>query len=61
MQGAVLSDLPGVQHVLKVYARNANGVDPTAKEFLRDLADIEEIAGWAAQQGTELVTLEVNW
>jgi hypothetical protein len=61
MQDAVRHDLPGVKRVLEVYARNARGLEPFDEAFLRDLADIEEIAKWAADQGTDVVTLEVNW
>ena len=60
MQVAVIRGLPGIDLVLQVYARNARGMEPLAEAFLRDLADIDEIGRWAADQGTELVTLDVN-
>ena len=61
MQDAVRQNLPGVERILEVYARNANKIDSVAQEFLTDIADIQKIATWAAQHGTKVITLEVNW
>jgi hypothetical protein len=61
MQDAVRQNLPGIERILEVYARNANKIDSVAQEFLTDLADIQKIADWAGEQGAEVMTLEVNW
>jgi hypothetical protein len=47
--------------ILKVYQRNANGIDPVADELIQDLKDIEALAGWAEAEGAKRMTLDVNW
>ena len=61
MREAIEAKRPEANIILSVYGRNANGVDPAADELSRDLNDIEAIASWAEAEGTELMTLEVNW
>jgi hypothetical protein len=61
LEQAIHRNTPGVEQVLAVYARNANHLDPVEVEILRDLEDIRAIATWAEQQGTDRMTLEVNW
>ena len=47
--------------IVATYSRNANGIDPVADEFTRDLDDIIELANYAEAQGVKKMTLEVNW
>jgi hypothetical protein len=61
LKQAVLSQNPQTEIILETYARKANHVEPVAEEFIRDLDDIEAIAKWAAQEGADKMTLEVNW
>ncbi len=61
LREAVRRGGPDVDVLLEVYERNANGVDPLAEEFARDLEDVEAHAGWAEEQGASRMTLEVNW
>ena len=61
LREAVRARRPETKIILSVYERNANGVDPVADELVQDLNDIEAIANWAAAEGAELMTLEVNW
>lgn len=53
--------LPGTEVILETYDRSANGVDPVAEEFVRDLEDVEALAEWAESEGAKKLTLEVNW
>jgi hypothetical protein len=52
---------PETRIILEVYERNANGIDPLAQEFVRDLDDIITMTNWAEQEGATRMTLEVNW
>jgi hypothetical protein len=61
LRKAIEAERPEASIILRVYERNANGVDPIADELSRDLNDIEAIANWAEAEGAELMTLEVNW
>ena len=61
LRDAVKAGLPGTEIILETYARSANGVDPIAEEFIRDLGDVEALAEWAQGEGAERMTLEVNW
>jgi len=58
---AVQSDRPEAKIILETYERNANCIDPVAEEFIRDLDDVAAIANWAEEEGTDRMTLEVNW
>jgi len=61
LREAVRTGRPETKIILESYERNANGVDPLADEFMRDLEDIEALAIWAQQEGAGRMTLEVNW
>ena len=61
LKEAVESKSPQTEIILKTYDRNANHLEPTAEEFIRDLNDVEAIAKWAEQEGATRMTLEVNW
>lgn len=61
LREAIHSRRPEAKLILETYERNANGVDPIADEFIRDLDDVEAIADWAEEEGAEVMTLEVNW
>ena len=61
LREAIEAKRPEATIILRVYGRNANGVDPVADELTRDLNDIEAIANWAEAEGAELMTLEVSW
>lgn len=61
LREAIQAKLPETEIILKVYERNANGVDSIANEFIQDLNDIETIANWAETEGAKQMTLEVNW
>jgi hypothetical protein len=58
---AVRAGSPETRIILEVYERNANGIDPLAQEFVRDLDDIITMTNWAEQEGATRMTLEVNW
>jgi len=58
---AVRAGSPETRIILEVYERNANGIDPLAREFVRDLDDIITMTNWAEQEGATRMTLEVNW
>jgi len=47
--------------MVRVYDREANGVDPVEVELVRDLEDIAALARWAASAGADRMTLQVNW
>jgi hypothetical protein len=47
--------------ILETYARNAGSEEEVAEDFVRDLEDIIEMAGWAEKEGASKITLEVNW
>jgi len=57
----VLAGHPDTKRILEVYAQSANAVDSINEEFARDLADVAELARFAAQAGASRMTLEVNW
>jgi hypothetical protein len=61
LRQAITEKRPEAKVILETYQRNANGIDPLEKEFIRDLDDIEAIANWAEEEGAERMTLEVNW
>jgi hypothetical protein len=61
LEQAIHRKTPGIEQVLTIYAGNANHLDPVEVELLRDLEDIKAIATWAQQQGTDKMTLEMNW
>jgi hypothetical protein len=61
LREAIKDKRPEAKAILETYQRNANGIDPVDKEFIRDLDDIEAIANWAEKEGAERMTLEVNW
>jgi hypothetical protein len=61
LREAIASRRPETNIILKVYERNANGIEPVAEELIQDLKDIEAISNWAEAQGAERMTLEVNW
>lgn len=61
LRDAIRAERPETRIILETYQRNANGIDPIAEEFIRDLDDIEAIAEWAEEEGAERMTLEVNW
>ena len=61
LREAVTAGLPGTEVILETYGRSANGVDPISEEFIRDLEDVESLAGWAESEGAGKMTLEVNW
>jgi hypothetical protein len=61
LRDAVKAGLPETESILETYERGANGVDPPAEEFIRDLDDVESLAAWAEGEGAEKMTLEVNW
>jgi hypothetical protein len=52
---------PDIRRILASYERNANGIDPIAEEFMRDLDDIDAMTRWAEAEGATAMTLEVNW
>lgn len=57
----VLAGHPDTAAIVESYAKSANQVDPVAEEFARDLADLAELAEFAAQEGAPKMTIEVNW
>ena len=57
----VLAGHPDTKRILETYATSANGIDPVGEELARDLADIAELARFAAVEGATRMTLEVNW
>lgn len=61
LKEAIQAERPEAKIILDTYKRNANGVDPVAEEFVRDLEDIEAITTWAEAEGVSKMTLEVNW
>lgn len=61
LREAIRAERPETRIILETYKRNANGIDPVAEEFIRDLDDIEAIAEWAEEEGADRMTLEVNW
>ena len=61
LREAVRAGSPETRIILEVYERNANGIDPLAQEFVRDLDDIITMTNWAEQEGATRMTLEVNW
>jgi hypothetical protein len=61
LREAIKDKRPEAKVILETYARNANGVDPVAEEFIQDLDDIETLAAWAEEEGAARMTLAVNW
>jgi hypothetical protein len=61
LREAVKANHPDTKIILDVYARNANGIDPSEDELSQDLIDIEKIAAWAEEKGVPKMTLAVNW
>jgi hypothetical protein len=61
LREAIEAGRPETKVILESYQRNANGADALVDEFIRDLNDIVEIANWAEEEGTDQMTLEVNW
>ncbi len=61
LREAIEAGRPETKAILESYQRNANGLDSLADEFIQDLNDIEAIANWAEEEGTNRMTLEVNW
>jgi hypothetical protein len=61
LREAARSGSPETRIILETYERNANRIDPVAKEFIRDLNDIITVANWAEEEGAARMTLEVNW
>ena len=47
--------------IVESYAQDANQIDPVHEELARDLADVAQLAEFAASQGVHTMTLEVNW
>jgi hypothetical protein len=58
---AVHSGNPETKIILETYGRNANHLEALVEEFVHDLEDVKTIAEWAAQEGVDKMTLEVNW
>jgi hypothetical protein len=58
---AVRENRPGVARILEVYGRHAGGTTPLAEQFLTDLNEIAALATWAEAQGTDRMTLSVNF
>jgi hypothetical protein len=61
LREAVRAGSPETRIILETYERNANRLDPIAKEFIRDLNDIITMANWAEEEDATVMTLEVNW
>jgi hypothetical protein len=61
LREAVRTGRPETKIILESYERNANGVNPLADEFMRDLEDIEALAIWAQKEDASRMTLEGNW
>jgi hypothetical protein len=61
LQAAIRAQQPGTEHVLAVYARHANSINPVEEEFAQDLEDIKALAQWAEKEGAPRMTLAVNW
>lgn len=61
LRDAVRAGAPEIRLILASYERNANGLDPIAEEFVRDLDDIDAMTRWAEAEGATAMTLEVNW
>jgi hypothetical protein len=61
LREAIRANHPETRIILETYERNANGDDPVAEAFLRDLGDLEAMTYWAEEEGASRMTLEVNW
>jgi hypothetical protein len=61
LREAIQAERSETKIILRVYERNANGIEPIADELIQDLNDIEAIANWAEAEGAERITLAVNW
>jgi hypothetical protein len=61
LREAVQAGSPEAETILETYEKGANGIEPIAQEFIRDLDDIITVTRCAEESGATSMTLEVNW
>ena len=61
LRAAVQAGSAEAKTILETYEKGANGIDPIAEEFSRDLDDIIGMTKCAEESGATRMTLEVNW
>lgn len=61
LRDAVRAKAPETAVILDSYELGAHAGSKVEETFVGDLEDIIEIANWAEAEGTNQITLEVNW